>query len=53
MTKDNALKLLKNHFDFSRVIEVFNAGKFYEFIVSCCGDVRTFRVYENGNITER
>ena len=53
MAKDNALKLLKKNIDFSRIIEVFNAGRFWEFVVSCYGDIKTFRVYENGSITER
>ena len=53
MSKDNALKLLKKNIDFSRIIEVFNAGRFWEFVVSCYGDIKTFRVYENGSITER
>ena len=53
MTKENALKVLKKYCDYSRLIEVFNAGRFWEFVVSCYGDIKTFRVYENGSITER
>lgn len=51
MTKEKALKLLP--YDFSQLLSYHDLGSCGELVVNRYGDVVTFRVYENGEVTSR
>lgn len=54
MTKEEKEKLLKQaeeHFDY--LLEYSDGGDFIQVVGSMGGDIRTYRFYSNGLITER
>ena len=48
-----ATKILNDKYDFSQLLSSHDLGSCAELTVNRYGDVITFRVYENGEITAR
>lgn len=53
MTVKEAAKILDNQFSFSKLLDSRDYGSCIELVVDRWGDTRIFRVYANGEITER
>lgn len=42
-----------DHISFSKLLRIYEYGDFVEATVDRWGDVCTFRIYNNGDVTER
>ena len=51
--EEEAKKILFDKTPTDRIIETRDYGDCWEFIVSCGGDVSTYRIYGDGEIYER
>lgn len=53
MTESKAIKILRSRTPADKIISIDKYGNFYEITARAGGDVLTYRVYENGTVTER
>lgn len=53
MDKEEAIKTLKAHVGYDRILETSSCCDYYQFIVIHGGDVYTYRVYDDGDICEK
>ena len=53
MTESKAIKILYSRTPADKIISIDKYRNCYEIVARAGGDVLTYRVYENGTITER